>query len=100
MSRKRALRRVVQASGLPEDVVLGMPRVLLRGDSKLLLENHRGGVEYGPERLRVRTALGILTVEGAALTLSQLGENDLLLSGTIRSVTFAEGSAHGKAGLV
>lgn len=89
MKRKHALRRFVQASGLPEDVVLGMPRVLLRGDSSLLLENHRGIVEYSAERLRVKTALGMIVVEGNSLTLSELGENDLQIAGVIRSITFA-----------
>ncbi len=100
MKRKRTLRRVVQAAGLPEDVVLGLPRILMRGDSQLLLENHRGVVEYAPEKLRVRTALGMLTVEGERLVLSSLGEEDLMISGSIRGLLFAEGGAHGKAGLV
>jgi len=98
MKRKRMLRRAVQAAGLPEDIVLGMPRVLLRGDSMLLLENHRGIVEYGPERLRVSTALGILLIAGENLMLSSLGAEDLLLTGAITSVAFTEGGR--KAGLV
>ncbi|MCL1964829.1 MAG: sporulation protein YqfC [Firmicutes bacterium] len=98
MKRKRALRQVVQAAGIPEDIVLGMPRVLLRGDSVLLLENHRGVVEYGPERLRVSTALGMLVIVGKGLTLSTLGEEDLMLTGAIQSVTFGEGGR--KIGLV
>jgi len=79
-------------------VMLDLPRMLMRGDSTLLLENHRGVVEYGPERLRVRTALGMVTIEGRGLVLSQLGEEDLMLSGVIRSVQIQEGG--GKAGLV
>ena len=102
MKRKRAqrIRQAVQAVGMPEDIVLGMPRVLLRGDSMLLVENHKGVVEYGPERLRVQTALGILVIEGERLSLSALGEEDLMLSGLVRSVVFAKGGSHGKAGLV
>ncbi len=100
MKRRRALRRAVRAAGLPEDIVLGMPRVLLRGDGLLFLENHRGVVEYGPERLRVQTALGMVTVDGEALVLSALGENDLMLTGVIRNIVFVEGSAHGKARMV
>jgi sporulation protein YqfC len=100
VKRKRIVRHAVQAMGLPEDVVLGMPRVLMRGDSMLLLENHRGVLEYAPEKLRAITALGMLAVEGESLVLSSLGENDLLLTGTIHSVTFAGGGAHGKSGLL
>ena len=87
IARRHTLRRAVQAAGIPEDIVLGMPRVLLRGDSSLLLENHRGVLEYAPERLRVRTSLGVMTVEGEGLTLTALGDTDLMLTGSIRGVT-------------
>ncbi len=101
MKRKKAIRpvrRAVQAMGLPEDVMLGLPRILMRGDSTLLLENHHGVVEYGPERLRVRTALGMLTITGRELVLSALGDEDMMITGVIRAVEIAEGG--GKAGLV
>lgn len=88
MGQKKTLRRVVQASGLPEDVVLGAPRLLLRGDRTLLIENHHGIVEYGQEKLRVQTMLGILEISGSALNLSALGEEDLMLTGQIRSIVF------------
>lgn len=100
MKHKRKVRRAVQAAGLPEDILLGMPRILLRGDSMLFLENHQGVIEYAPERMRINTALGVLTVDGEALELSELGENDLMLKGTLHSVTFTEGGAHGKARMV
>ncbi|HIT68370.1 MAG TPA: sporulation protein YqfC [Candidatus Aphodomonas merdavium] len=86
MARERLARRAVKAAGLPQDVMLGMPRIVLCGDSQMLLENHRGIVEYAQDRLRVRTALGVLTVEGENLTLCAMGQEDLQVTGTIRSV--------------
>ena len=88
MKRKKIVQQAVQASGLPEDVILGTPRILLRGNRILFIENHQGVVEYGAEKLRVKTQLGLLTVEGVALTLSELGEEDLMLTGTIKSISF------------
>ena len=41
-----------------------------------MMENHQGIVEYGPEKLRVQTAQGIVSVEGENLTLASLGEED------------------------
>jgi len=98
--RRHFAQKAVRASGLPEDIVLGMPRILVRGGSSLLLENHQGIIEYTPDRLRVRTLLGEATVEGNGLTLSELGENDLMLSGEIACITLKNGGAHGKSGLV
>lgn len=94
-----AARRAVQAAGLPEDILLGMPRVLLRGDSSLFLENHLGIVEYAPERIRIRTQLGVVTVEGEGIALSQLGESDVLLSGAIEQISFAKGGGGSRYGM-
>lgn len=83
---RQLVRRAVQAAGIPEDVALGMPRLVLNGNSRMLVENHRGIVEYSQDRLRIRTALGMLIVEGEALTLASMGEQDLMVSGTIHQV--------------
>lgn len=85
--RKRAIRHIQQL-GLPEEVALGLPRLLLRGDSALSLENHQGILEYGEALIRVRTACGVLSVEGEGMTLAQMGKHDLLLRGTIRTVRY------------
>lgn len=85
--RKRAIRHVQQL-GLPEDVVLGLPRLVLSGDTSLMLENHQGVVAYGDTVIRLRTACGILTVEGESMTLAQMGKHDLMLRGTIRAIRY------------
>ncbi len=86
MARRERIRRVVCAAGLPEDVMLGAPRVIICGRGRMMMENHQGIVEYGPEKLRVQTAQGIVSVEGENLTLASLGEEDLMVTGEIRRV--------------
>ncbi|MDD7445948.1 MAG: YabP/YqfC family sporulation protein [Clostridiales bacterium] len=83
---RELFRRMVCAAGLPEDVMLGMPRMVLCGGRRMLMENHQGIVEYGPERLRVKTAAGVVIVEGEDLTLASLGETDLMVTGEIRRI--------------
>ncbi len=86
VARRELFRRAICAAGLPEDVVLGLPRMVLCGGRQLLIENHQGIVEYGPERLRVKTAAGVVTIEGDGLALAALGETDLMVTGGIRRV--------------
>lgn len=83
---RELFRRMVCAAGLPEDVMLGMPRMVLCGGRRMLMENHQGIVEYGSERLRVKTAAGVVVVEGEGLTLASLGETDLMVTGEIRRI--------------
>lgn len=98
--RRHLVQRAVQATGMPEDIVLGMPRILLRGKSQLLLENHQGVIEYSSDRLRIRTMLGVVTVVGDCLMLSELGENDLMISGTVHSLDLGGGCANAKGRMV
>jgi len=85
---KQTLKNRLQDSGVPGDIMLGMPRVLLRGDRLALVENHQGIIEYAREILRIRTALGILCIHGDELTLSDMGQEDLLVGGEIRRIEY------------
>jgi sporulation protein YqfC len=70
-------------AGLPEEVLFGVPKVVLVGEERALIENHKGVVEYGSERVRVRTDCGLLEIGGANLTLGRLGKSDLVVQGKI-----------------
>lgn len=89
MKHNKVVRQVVQASGLPEDIMLGDPRILLRGKSNLLVENYQSVIEYGQDTLRIQTSLGILTVNGAGLILTAMGGEGLQVTGKIQSIAFA-----------
>ena len=43
---------------IPKDLVLDLPKVTVIGRNELYLENHKGIIEYGLERLRVNLSRG------------------------------------------
>ncbi|MEG0766662.1 MAG: sporulation protein YqfC [Clostridia bacterium] len=88
--RKRKTGRVMAALALPQDVILGLPRISMRGNTQLYLENHQGIVAYQRETVRVRTAWGMMAVEGKELQLGALGTQDLLIVGHIAGVRYEE----------
>lgn len=94
MKRKARGRLVrgVRMIGLPEEVLFGIPKVVLVGDERALIENHEGIVEYGAERVRVRTACGLLEIVGEKITLCHLGQSDLLVQGRLARIGYATGS--------
>lgn len=73
---------------LPEDVVLGLPRLVLLGDLQVLIEHHEGLAEFGPERVVVHTAKGDVAVRGAHLTVGAVDRDTVVLTGQVRSVEF------------
>ena len=91
MERRLDRRRLMQGArmaGLPEEVLFGVPKVVLVGEGRALIENHKGVVEYGSERVRVRTDCGLLEVGGEELTIGRLGKSDLLVQGKITRVEY------------
>jgi len=61
-------------------------RITSVGNRTLLVENHRGVVEFGGERIVLATGCGSVTVEGADLALSQLRRDALIIEGEIENV--------------
>ena len=79
------------SSPLAEDLVGGQPRLELTGGSRLLIEDHRGILEYTDTVLRVALRRGTITVVGEALQLTALTLRELAVSGRIRSIELLDG---------
>lgn len=56
------------------------------GNSEFILENYNGIIEYEVNKIRVSTATGIITIIGSDLTLSELNNDELLVSGLIKNI--------------
>ena len=73
-------------SPLAEELVGGQPRLELTGGSRLLIEDHRGILEYTDSVLRVALRREELRVTGEELRLTALTLHELAVSGRIRSI--------------
>lgn len=71
---------------LPGEVVLDLPKATLVGDLQVLIENHRGVVEYTPQRIRVATSRGELSVIGRRLRIGSIFQAELVIEGQITGV--------------
>lgn len=75
---------------MPADVMLDLPKLTMIGRQKLLLENHRGIIEYGLTKVRVKTTAGLLTILGEELVLKNLKPDEMLVEGKISSLTLED----------
>lgn len=73
---------------LPPDALGHAPRITLLGSAQALIEQHRGLYSYNNEKIRIRTAQGVLCIAGQELIISHFGEQDLLVRGCIRAVSW------------
>lgn len=64
----------------------GRPRVDLQGDRRVVIENHRGMVEYSDTCMRVAVRGGVVKVTGLDLELLIMNHDELVIGGTIAAV--------------
>ncbi|MBZ4666146.1 sporulation protein YqfC [Mahella sp.] len=73
---------------LPQDVVLDLPRLIALGKTQLYIENHKGIIEYTPERIRVNSTIGIIRLTGKDMSIKTIETEEILVSGQLTSIEF------------
>jgi sporulation protein YqfC len=81
--------RLAGALELPKDVIIGLPKVTVIGYLQVTVENHRGIIEFTPERVRVAAGEGAVEIRGQGLTLRSILADEIILDGRIETVTFS-----------
>lgn len=71
---------------LPEDALLGAAKLTVTGGRKALIENHRGVLEYGTERILVSAGRENILLEGSGLQLEAMNRSELLVTGKLQRV--------------
>lgn len=85
------MERVTIAADLPDEPLPGLPLVEIAGHRRVLVENHRGIVEYGPQSICVKVKFGQICIRGTALELTKMTKGQLVISGCIESVHLVRG---------
>lgn len=68
-------------------------RITSLGNRSLLVENHRGVLEFTAERILLATACGEVEVVGSGLSLSDVRRDALIIQGCIRDVKLPQRGA-------
>lgn len=79
-------RLLRQGNFLTEDLNLLVPRIEIRGDRQVVVENHEGILEYGAEVMRIKCGRMVVKICGEGLELGSVSLTDLTVNGRIISV--------------
>jgi len=90
ISGQEIRHRLADFLEMPREVVMDLPKVTVVGNIQVLLENHRGIIEYCPERLRVSVNLGEIIIIGEGLVLRNILPEQIVIEGKVSSVSYAE----------
>ncbi len=79
-------RRVKNVLEIPREVVGKIPKITITAFDEMLIENFKAILEYEDFFVRISTYIGVVSINGFNLKLSQMTEDDILVSGKIESI--------------
>ena len=81
-----AAQRLAEALDMPADGFSGAPRITMNGASRVLVEGHRGLLEYAEDRIAAAGAGCRILIRGDGLALAAMDAGQLVVSGRIWAV--------------
>ena len=87
MQYRKRLQRLAETINNTNNTLTGVPIVELAGDRRVLIENHRGVIEYGAKQICVKVKCGSLCICGQNMELAKMTGEQLVITGMIESVT-------------
>ena len=89
MSEKIGLaRRLARRLDIQEEAVSGAPRITISGNGRVLVEGHRGLLEYSRERIAAAGAGCRILIKGEKLGLAAMNGRQLVVTGRLWAVEF------------
>ena len=82
------LEKAADVLDLPEEVVAGMPRITVTGCRRVMVENHKGILEYGDREIQINGGRMVLILRGSGLELKSLNTTELLVTGRLTDMEF------------
>lgn len=81
-----AAQELTDRLALSEDLVFASAKLTVIAGSKILVENHKGIIEYGAQRIVIAINRGKLCFSGSGFTIDAMNKNELLISGKLQCV--------------
>ena len=84
---------VADAFDLPKELVFDVPRITLVGALQFTVENHRGLLEFLPERVAIGMRGGRVVVTGQELSVGVVRDGEIIVTGRLEAVRFEQPTA-------
>ena len=90
MDKNLLKTRITESTGMPKDVLLGIPYLSVTGRNEVRIENFRGIIEYNDHIIRVQTKNGKINVCGQNLLIQTYADNEMIITGCIGNIELFE----------
>ena len=80
------INKVNEFLDLPMEVGTNIPKITMMGFDEIIIENYKGILEYEEFFIRVSTYIGNININGFELSLNQITDEALSITGKIENV--------------
>lgn len=88
MRKRHKPSRLDTILDIPKEVSTNIPKITVSGFEEILIENHKGILEYEEFFIRLNTYIGIININGFNLKLEEMTSDDIMVKGKIDSIDF------------
>lgn len=75
---------------MPSDVMMDLPKVTMVGGMQVLIENHRGIIEFGTDKVRIAVSTGEIKILGRQMVLKGIFVEEVVIEGEISSINLVK----------
>lgn len=86
-NKKTAREKFGEMLDMPVDIVKDCYRMTVIGNESILLENHRGIMEYEENVIRFNNNVNVF---GSDLKIEEITDDDILIAGSIKNIEFED----------
>lgn len=81
-------KQFVELFDLPPEVILNLPLLMVIGNSRLQIENHKGLRKYNSDEIKIKIKEGYIIVHGKNLIVKEISEDSLSITGCIYDLSY------------
>lgn len=86
--KKKNISRINKILDFPEEISTNEPKITIMGFGKIMVENYKGILEYENFYIKLKTYCGVININGFNLNLTEMTDENLLITGKIESLDF------------
>ena len=83
---KSRMEKFAEKLEMPKDVVSNCSKITTYNDNQIIIENYKGVLEYGNEKIRIKTPNKILCINGEHIFINAITDTDILIEGKIHDM--------------
>lgn len=80
--------KLSDALELPKDITMDISRMVILGREDIIIENHKGVIDYSEDRISINTGIGVIVINGNHLIIKSIVQEEIVLKGNIESISF------------